>query len=145
MKYWFLLFGWPLLNKRNLAMNTLPRYLPVLGLGLLLALSSQVRADEPATVKDGMLVDDKGMTLYTYDRDVTGNSKCYKKCAENWPPLKAPAGAKASGAWTIDKRTDDTQQWVYHGKPVYRFIKDEKPGDTTGDGKMNNWHVARPE
>jgi predicted lipoprotein with Yx(FWY)xxD motif len=126
-------------------MNTFSRVLPVVGLGCLLSLSGWAQAEEPATVKDGKWVDAQGMTLYTYDRDVTGNSKCYKQCAENWPPLEAPAGAKGSGAWSVDKRTDGTQQWVYNGKPLYRFAKDQKPGDTEGDGKMGNWHVAQPE
>jgi predicted lipoprotein with Yx(FWY)xxD motif len=31
------------------------------------------------------------------------------------------------------------------GKPLYVFSKDAKPGDTKGDGFLNNqWHVAHP-
>ena len=43
-------------------------------------------------VKDGMLVDHKGMTLYTFDKDTGGKSVCTGKCAENWPPLMAHGG-----------------------------------------------------
>src|SRR5262249_11544235 len=37
--------------------------------------------------------DANGMTLYTFDKDEKGKSNCYDKCAANWPPLKAEAGA----------------------------------------------------
>ena len=33
-----------------------------------------------------VLTDAKGMTLYIYDKDTTGVSNCYDKCAVNWPP-----------------------------------------------------------
>ena len=29
-------------------------------------------------------------------------------------------------------------------KPLYRWSKDQKPGDTTGDGFKNLWRVGRP-
>ena len=32
-----------------------------------------------------------GMTLYTYDKDVLGQSNCYGDCAEYWPPFLADA------------------------------------------------------
>jgi predicted lipoprotein with Yx(FWY)xxD motif len=28
--------------------------------------------------------------------------------------------------------------------PLYLWVKDEKPGDTTGDGVNSVWHVAKP-
>ena len=40
-----------------------------------------------------ILTDAKGMTLYTFDKDTAGTSNCYDKCAVNWPPLIAAAGA----------------------------------------------------
>ena len=49
-----------------------------------------------------MLVDAKGMALYTYDKDATGVSNCTGQCAQNWPPLLAEAGAKAEGEWSAD-------------------------------------------
>ena len=80
-----------------------------------------------------------GMTLYTYDKDEKGKTNCYDKCATNWPPLKAEAGAKADDEWTIVDRTDGTKMWAYDGKPVYTFIKDKKAGDVTGDGVGEVW------
>ncbi|MFY0104123.1 hypothetical protein ABTP95_19980 [Acinetobacter baumannii] len=41
-------------------------------------------------------------------------------------------------------RDDGKGQWAYKGHPLYRWSKDQKPGDTTGDGVIGAWHVARP-
>ena len=48
-------------------------------------------APSPAKTVDGALVNDAGMTLYTFDRDVGGSGKsvCNGPCAVNWPPLRA--------------------------------------------------------
>lgn len=89
-----------------------------------------------------VLTDANGMTLYTFDKDTAGVSNCYDKCAENWPPLFADAGAAAEGEFTLVTRTDGTVMWAYDGKPLYLWIKDEKPGDTTGDGVNGVWHTA---
>ncbi|WP_324732433.1 COG4315 family predicted lipoprotein [Pseudomonas paeninsulae] len=121
-----------------------PIRLALLG-GVLLGLSAVVQAAEPAMVENGMLVDSKGMTLYTYDQDAMGKSNCYDQCAENWPPLAAEAGAMADDDWTVVKRDDGTLQWAYYGKPLYTFVKDMKAGDMTGDGKGGVWHMAKPE
>jgi len=57
----------------------------------------------------------------------------------------AAAGATSSGNWTVITRDDGSKMWAYKGKPLYTWNKDTKPGDTTGDGFLNNaWHVARP-
>ncbi|MFL3895859.1 hypothetical protein, partial [Pseudomonas aeruginosa] len=94
-----------------------------LALGLALALPAfAALAQEtvaPATEKDGVLVDGKGMTLYTYDKDSEGQSACSGQCAKNWPPLAAAQGAQASGDWSLVAREDGTQQWAYYGKPLY--------------------------
>ena len=92
---------------------------------------------------DGTLTDDKGMTLYTFDKDAGGKSACNGPCAANWPPLMAGADAKPSGDWSIVTRDDGARQWAYKGKPVYLWAKDQKPGDKTGDGFNNVWHVVK--
>ncbi|MGO9785592.1 MAG: hypothetical protein ACLPL5_02165 [Stellaceae bacterium] len=56
----------------------------------------------------------------------------------------APAGAMPMGAWSIVTRDDGTKQWAYKGKPLYGWVKDEKPGETTGDGVNDVWHAAHP-
>ncbi|POA65986.1 hypothetical protein [Pseudomonas sp. GW531-T4] len=111
-----------------------------------LALPGLAFAAEPAMVKDGMFVDLKGMTLYTFAKDADGKSMCNDKCAANWPPLMAASGDKAMGEWTVIKRDDGSMQWAYDGKPLYTFVMDKKAGDMTGDGKMDGaWKVAKPD
>jgi predicted lipoprotein with Yx(FWY)xxD motif len=103
---------------------------------------------EPAkvadTAKGKVLADARGMTLYTFDRDSAGTSACTGQCAQNWPPLLAPADAKPVGSWTIVTRPDGGKQWAYKGKPLYGWARDGKPGDVTGDGVNNVWRVATP-
>lgn len=89
-----------------------------------------------------VLTDANGMTLYTFDKDTAGVSNCYDQCAVNWPPLFADAGAAAEGEFTLVTRTDGTTMWAYDGKPLYLWVKDTKPGDTTGDGVGEVWHTA---
>lgn len=100
----------------------------------------------PANVSAGALVAPTGMTLYTFDSDManSGKSVCNGPCATNWPPLMAGADAKAHGDWSLITRDDGSQQWAYKGKPLYLWSKDQKPGDKTGDGFRNVWHVAQP-
>ncbi len=81
-------------------------------------------------------VDAKGMTLYTFDKDtVVGKSMCNDKCATEWPPLMAAAGATASGDWTIVTRNDGTKMWAFKGHPLYTFLDDKAAGDVTGNNK----------
>ena len=98
----------------------------------------------PVQAEGGVLVDGKGMTVYTYDRDPAGKSVCNGPCAANWPPVPAAADAKASGAYTVIARDGGGRQWAYKGKPLYVWSKDARPGDRTGDGVNNLWRVARP-
>lgn len=89
-----------------------------------------------------ILTDANGMTLYIFDRDNPGVSNCYNQCAVNWPPLAAAADAKPEGDLTIVERTDGSKMWAYKQMPLYLWIKDTKPGDTTGDGVNQVWHTA---
>jgi predicted lipoprotein with Yx(FWY)xxD motif len=100
----------------------------------------------PAEFSGGVLVDySKKMTLYTFDKDPGDSSKsvCNGPCAANWPPFAASAADKDVAGFTKVKRDDGTLQWAYKGKPLYFWIKDQKPGDKTGDGFNNVWRVAK--
>ena len=114
----------------------------------LVAAPGYAQTEQPAKVADTSkgkaLVDQKGMTLYTFDRDAADKSNCTGQCAQNWPPLAAPANAQASGDWTVVARDDGSKQWAYKGKPLYTWVKDAKPGDVTGDGVNNVWRIAQP-
>ena len=100
----------------------------------------------PAKTADGALVGSTGMTLYTFDRDAAGSGKsvCNGQCATNWPPLMASDDDKASGDFSVVTRDDGKKQWALKGMPLYYWVKDTKPGETTGEGVMGAWHVAKP-
>lgn len=118
-----------------------------LAAALVLASTAAFAAPPAMEAETGMgpaLVDEHGMTLYTYDKDTMGVTNCYDKCAVNWPPLMAAEGAMAEGDWTTVDRSDGGKMWAYKGMPLYLWVKDEKPGDTTGDGVGSVWHVAKP-
>jgi len=126
-------------------MLSVTRTCGVLALLLAFAPISAMAAGAPAKISDGMLTNDAGMTLYVFDRDGAGSGKsaCNGPCAAAWPPLMAAADAQPSGDWSIVTRDDGGKQWAYKGKPVYLWAKDQKPGDKTGDGFNNVWHVAK--
>ena len=118
----------------------------VLPLMLLAGCSSvSLSGPPPAMMKDGMLVNSKGLTLYTFDRDVanSGKSLCNDKCAVAWPALTATASDRPVGEYTIIKRDDGRLQWAYRGKPLYSWPEDQEPGDKYGDGYLKVWHIVK--
>jgi len=116
----------------------------VLCLSGLAALAQTVAPQSGDTSKGKALVDVNGMTLYVFDRDASGKSNCNTQCAVNWPPLVADTDAKASGDFSFVTRDDGRKQWAYKTRPLYTWSKDKNPGDATGDGVNNVWHVAMP-
>jgi len=91
-----------------------------------------------------VLTDANGMTLYVWDKDEQGvKSNCYDQCASNWPPLLVPADTAVEGDWSLLDRTDSDMKIVaYKGRPLYLWVNDGAPGDTTGDGVGGTWHTA---
>jgi predicted lipoprotein with Yx(FWY)xxD motif len=101
---------------------------------------------KPATVKvrstslGKIVVDGKSHTLYLFEKDKNGKSKCSGACATNWPPLLTKGKPKASGSVSASKlgttkRADGTTQVTYGGHPLYTFVVDNgKPGSTKGEG-----------
>jgi len=99
-----------------------------------------------------ILVDSKGITLYDFVKDKRGASSCYGACAALWPPLitkgkpHAGHGVRASLLGTT-KRKDGKLEVTYNGHPLYYFVSDRKPGQTTGQG-VNQfggpWWVLSP-
>ena len=74
-------------------------------------------------------------------RSVTpGNAKiCRNRQAQTL------SGGDATGEnFSFVTRDDGSKQVAYKGMPLYLWVRDEKPGDTTGEGVGNVWLVARP-
>src|SRR5438552_2179692 len=86
-----------------------------------------------------ILVDGKGITLYDFVKDKGTTSACYGACAALWPPLLthgkpvAGPGVKASLLGTTNRK-DGKVEVTYGGHPLYYFVSDRKPGQTTGQG-----------
>jgi predicted lipoprotein with Yx(FWY)xxD motif len=110
-----------------------------------LALAGGTAATSGAKVKlagsslGRILVDGKGITLYDFVKDKGTTSVCYGACAALWPPLithgkpVAGPGVRASLLGTT-KRKDGKLEVTYGGHPLYYFVTDRKPGQTTGQG-----------
>jgi predicted lipoprotein with Yx(FWY)xxD motif len=127
-------------------MTLFKQSLKVLLVGAVLALPTFALAADPAMSKDGVLVDHKGMTLYTYDNDKeAGKSSCVDKCLAAWPAAAVPASTKATGDFSVITRDDGSKQLAYKGKPLYTFVQDKAPGDIHGDGRNKVWRMVMPE
>jgi polyisoprenoid-binding protein YceI len=91
------------------------------------------------------------MTLYLFTNDESGVSNCYEQCAENWPPLLLEEGqALTGGAGVVGElgtteRTDGASQITYDDQPLYYWVKDTEPGDTTGHEVNGVWFVVKPK
>jgi predicted lipoprotein with Yx(FWY)xxD motif len=130
------------MNKQSIVRNLL---VVAVSLAAVSAASAAPPVKTGTTAKGAALTDASGMSLYTFDKDSGGKSACNGPCATNWPVVKAEASDQPSGDYTIITRDDGSKQWAYKGKPLYTFAKDQKAGDTTGDGFLNGaWHLAQP-
>jgi predicted lipoprotein with Yx(FWY)xxD motif len=86
-----------------------------------------------------VLINSQGRTLYLFKADSATTSACSGACAAAWPPLLATSNPTAGQGLTASKlstitRSDGTRQVAYNGHPLYLFSKDQKPGDTNGQG-----------
>jgi predicted lipoprotein with Yx(FWY)xxD motif len=105
--------------------------------------ASQSSTYTRSTPAGDVLTTPDGMTVYIYDKEAEGSASCYGKCAEDWPPVLAAAGAEAFGDFTLVKRIDGTRQWAHRGKPLHLYREDTAPGDVKGDNYDGFWHVVK--
>lgn len=101
-----------------------------------------------------ILVDSKEMTLYLWKKDTgTGKVDCVAGCAAVWPPFILPSGVTTPVAGpgvtgtlgTLANPEGKGQQVTYNGWPLYYYVKDKNPGDTTGQGVGGTWFVLTPD
>ena len=130
------------MHPRNTLTATALTALPLVA-GLALAFVVSYASAQGAAEKNGVLTDAEGRTLYTFDRDSAGTSRCNGGCAAAWPPFATADIAKAAEGYSIVVRNDGGRQWALDGRPLYRFAGDARPGDALGDGQGGVWHVAR--
>jgi predicted lipoprotein with Yx(FWY)xxD motif len=90
----------------------------------------------------------KGHTLYSLSVEKHGKFICTGGCLSVWHPLTVPKGVQPTGPVKLGtvKRPDGRIQVTYHGRPLYSFAEDVKPGETNGDGfkDVGTWHPATP-
>ncbi|MET9552478.1 hypothetical protein [Streptomyces sp. NPDC006645] len=119
--------------------------------------SASSSASPTVDVKNGsfgkMLVDNKGRTLYQFDKDTKNKSMCNGGCAQAWPPYtvkSTPVAGKGlkGNLLKTTKRDDGSEQVTYNGRPLYRFADDTKSGDINGQD-LNafgaKWFIMNPE
>jgi predicted lipoprotein with Yx(FWY)xxD motif len=97
-----------------------------------------------------ILVDNRGRTLYLFEKDKRGKSSCYGACATYWPPLltrgtPAAEGGVKQSLLGVTRRASGVTQVTYAGHPLYRFAGDAKPGQTSGQNSHAfgaDWYVV---
>jgi len=97
-------------------------------------------AQAQPVMRDGVLADAAGRTVYIFDKDEAGKSNCSGGCLSLWPAFTAKPGAAAKGEFGLIE-VNGARQWTVNGKPLYYFAGDAKPGDRNGNGKGGVWHV----
>ena len=87
-------------------------------------------------------------TVYTFDSDTPGVSKCTGGCASTWPPVSIASGTTPTGGPGVTgqlgtiTRADGSLQVTYKGLPLYFFHSDANPGDTKGN--YTGWSLVKP-
>jgi predicted lipoprotein with Yx(FWY)xxD motif len=97
-----------------------------------------------------ILVDGEGMTLYMFTVDGPNQSNCDEGCLQAWPPLLAEGEVEAGegvDASLIGTGTmlDGRSIVTYNEMPLYYWVGDSMPGDTSGQGVNGVWFVVSPE
>lgn len=104
------------------------------------------------------VADAEGRALYMFEADQQGEgeqqavSNCYDACAEAWPPLTSQGEPQAGEEIQADlmattERRDGSMQVTYGGWPLYYYVQDQGPGQTTGhdvEGFGGEWYLVNP-
>lgn len=100
------------------------------------------------------LVDGAGRALYILEgeRMPGGVHRCMGDCLAVWPPLMSPVPVRVGsgvdpvriGSMTMHSRVPHV---TYGGWPLYYYVRDRRPGDTTGQhvtDRWGTWHLLSP-
>jgi predicted lipoprotein with Yx(FWY)xxD motif len=99
-----------------------------------------------------LLTDGRGKTLYLFEADKPNVSKLSGAGLSIWPPfaatgrLQAKSGALAAKIGTITG-ADGKPQVTYDRHPLYYYVGDAKPGQTSGQALNQfgaEWYVLAP-
>jgi predicted lipoprotein with Yx(FWY)xxD motif len=97
-----------------------------------------------------VLVNGQGMTVYMLTADKPGHSSCSTQCLGYWPPVPPTKPGTLHG---ISAKVATTQSMAGKpmatagGWPLYTYVGDHAPGDTTGEGIRTFggvWYAVSP-
>jgi predicted lipoprotein with Yx(FWY)xxD motif len=98
-----------------------------------------------------VLVNGQGMTVYMLTADKPGHSSCSTQCLGYWPPV--PPVTKPGKLHGISAKVASTQSMTGKpmatagGWPLYTYVGDHAPGDTSGEGIRTFggvWYAVSP-
>ncbi|MFF7881236.1 hypothetical protein ACH40F_06805 [Streptomyces sp. NPDC020794] len=96
-----------------------------------------------------VVTDDKGMTLYRYDKDQANPSKwtCAGECTKTWIPVIVQDSVQTTGVeksllGTVHRK--GMKQLTLGGWPLYRYAGDTQAGQANGQAKGNTWYAVTP-
>jgi predicted lipoprotein with Yx(FWY)xxD motif len=93
--------------------------------------------------RETVLVNGKGLPLYTYKGDTPTKSNVTGQLAALWPPVKSAAPTAQGGIGTLTTvATTNGSQVADNGHFLYTFVEDT-PDHVTGQG-VQNFFVATP-
>ena len=118
------------------------------------AAATTVHTAHSSSLGADLLVNAKGMTLYTLSAERGGRLICTisskipggsASCLSLWHPLTVAKGTTPTGAaqlGTITRPDNGVTQVTWHGRPLYTFTGDKAPGDASGNGfkDVGVWH-----
>ncbi len=118
--------------------------------------NTTVQSANNSKLGTSVLVDHKGMTLYTLSAERGGRFICTMSskipggstsCLSLWHPLTVARGSMPTGAaqlGTITRPDTGVTQVTWHGRPLYTFTGDKAPGDASGNGfkDVGVWKAA---
>ena len=118
--------------------------------------NTTVQSANNSKLGTSVLVDHKGMTLYTLSAERGGRFICTMSskipggsasCLSVWHPLTVAKGSMPTGAAqlaTITRPDTGVTQVTWHGRPLYTFTRDKAPGDASGNGfkDVGVWKAA---
>jgi predicted lipoprotein with Yx(FWY)xxD motif len=93
-----------------------------------------------------VLAGSDGKVMYLFELDKTNKSGCNPLCQSFWPPIMS-SGAPLAGAHVSAAHLGRTKtgQVTYYGHPLYGYVMDTKPKQTSGEGSGawgGKWYVV---
>jgi predicted lipoprotein with Yx(FWY)xxD motif len=100
------------------------------------AATSSVVIEAHSAPSGTFLTDGAGKALYMFDSDSSTKSSCDDQCLHYWPLVfgKPTAGSGVTQSKLGTITTAGAAQITYAGHPLYYYVGDSKPGQTSGQG-----------